>query len=299
MKWIPVLFLAASSALAQTPVARVAEDAKVIDRVAEIGGRGMPADIIRRLVNEDIDLLRGRRADGSYQYAGYERMEASRKDESFSVEPRSNDELMKLEIRGANVYRLVIESPGRRMVVTKNRRVWIDHVELEYIPQGGSSSKAETIKVGAWLDPGATRPVDFADIARSATARVYVRADKEAGYGNLTLTLIEARVFDTPDSPYADAVQSEKAILRGVDHNDPGSVRTMAGRIAQELGSKTVPAAAAATVEVSAPPIAPVAAAPATLAELQNIEDLLTGTESEKRQGVDKLHQLIRRLRSQ
>jgi len=31
--------------------------------------------------------------------------------------------------------------------------------------------------------------------------------------------------------------------------------------------------------------------------ELQAVEDLLTGNESEKREGLDKLHQLVRRLR--
>ena len=31
--------------------------------------------------------------------------------------------------------------------------------------------------------------------------------------------------------------------------------------------------------------------------ELQLIEDLLTGSESERREGLDKLHQLIRRMR--
>jgi hypothetical protein len=32
--------------------------------------------------------------------------------------------------------------------------------------------------------------------------------------------------------------------------------------------------------------------------ELQSIEDLLTGTDAEKRQGLDRLHQLLRRLRT-
>jgi hypothetical protein len=31
--------------------------------------------------------------------------------------------------------------------------------------------------------------------------------------------------------------------------------------------------------------------------ELQMIEDLLTGTEPERREGMDRLHQMIRRLR--
>ena len=40
-----------------------------------------------------------------------------------------------------------------------------------------------------------------------------------------------------------------------------------------------------------------VVATPRTVTELQAIEDLLTGTEAERRQGVDRLHQLVRRLR--
>jgi hypothetical protein len=36
---------------------------------------------------------------------------------------------------------------------------------------------------------------------------------------------------------------------------------------------------------------------PETLSELQAIEDLLTGTEAERRQGLDRLHQLVRKLR--
>jgi hypothetical protein len=34
-----------------------------------------------------------------------------------------------------------------------------------------------------------------------------------------------------------------------------------------------------------------------TQAELQLIEDLLTGNDTERRQGLDRLHQMIRRMR--
>jgi hypothetical protein len=39
--------------------------------------------------------------------------------------------------------------------------------------------------------------------------------------------------------------------------------------------------------------------APDVYAELQSIEDLMTGSDAEKRQGLDRLHQLLRRLRPQ
>ena len=49
------------------------------------------------------------------------------------------------------------------------------------------------------------------------------------------------------------------------------------------------------TMDVTAPPIA---ASADIQGELQAIEDLMTGTEAERRQGVDRLHQLLRRLRA-
>ena len=92
-RMIPVALLAlASAALAvEIPVQRVADDAKVVDRVAEAAKRDLPQDLLKRILDDDIEALRGKRADGSYEYATYERLEASRSDQSFSVNPRKTD----------------------------------------------------------------------------------------------------------------------------------------------------------------------------------------------------------------
>ncbi len=89
MKWIGVLAMAAIStaAAAEVPVQRVADDARVIDRVAEVSKRDLPDGLLKRLVNEDIELLRGKRADGTYEYATYERLEAGRIAQDFSIQP--------------------------------------------------------------------------------------------------------------------------------------------------------------------------------------------------------------------
>ena len=150
--------------------------------------------------------MRGRRNDGTYQYAGYERFESGRTTDAFSVQPRDE----KLEIRGSFVYRLIMQMPSRRMLVTKNRRVYIDHVEIDYIPEKGNSPKLQRVNINAWIEPGDTKTVDFDDVAKQATVRVFARADKVSGYGNIVLSLIQARVFDHPDSPYADAVAAKK-----------------------------------------------------------------------------------------
>lgn len=296
-----LVLLIAAGAFGQIPTQRIAEDAKVIDRVAEASKRDLPGDLLKRILNEDIDLLRGKRTDGSYQYATYERLEAGRISDSFSIQPRKNVDLEKWEVRGPWTYRLLVSSPSRRMVVTRNRRVWIDRVELQYIPQGSSETQFRTFKVESWLEPGGVKPFDFPEVARQATARVFVRADDEAGYGNIVLTLIEARIIDNADSPYADAVNTAKAIVRAIDNGEIPSIRAMAtrlhGLLAGAEASAPAPTAAgepsAATVEVVSPAIDP----GELHRELQSIEDLLTGDEEERRQGLDRLHQLVRRVR--
>jgi hypothetical protein len=299
----------ATVATAQIPVQRVADDARVIDRVAEASKKDLPQNLLKRIVNEDIESLRGKRADGTYEFASFEKLEASRSTQSYSVQPRKNDAPDRFEVKGAFVYRLLIESPSRRMLVTKNRRVNIDHVEIEYIPMNNSATKIQNVKVEEWLEPGGVHPVDFPEVARQATVRVYAKADPAAGYGNIDMTLIKAKVVDSADSPYADAVASAKAILRAVDNADIPSIRAMATRMHEDLATRDVGPALSrpGPTGESAPRTAESAPRQATSTQstpnvevymdLQAIEDLLTGTEAEKREGLDKLHQLVRRLR--
>lgn len=289
---------ASAPATPQAPVVRVYEDARAIERVAEASRGDLPIDLLRRIVTEDIDLLRGKRADGTYQYAGYERLEAGRTSDSFSIEvPKKEDALTKVEMTGAFVYRVIIEVPGRKLVVARNKPVFVDTVEIEYMPQGGSAVKRQVVKIGAWMQPGDLKPVDVDEIGRQTTVRIWARSDKKTGYGNIDVALLQAKVIDNADSPYADAVWSAKAILRALDSSDVTSLRAMAQRMS--LGLR--PAAATAVVDVVAARDAQSSPAvvPADVQnELQSIEDLLTGTEAERRQGMDRLHQLLRKTRA-
>ncbi|HEX3579653.1 MAG TPA: hypothetical protein VHY33_13905 [Thermoanaerobaculia bacterium] len=303
MKRVAILFgvFAATNLAAQIPAARIAADAHVIDRVAEASTNDLPKDVLKRIVNEDIDLLRGKRADGTYQYAAYDRMEAGRKSDSFSIDPEHKESV--LELRDVFPYRLIVNVPSRRMMVAKNHHIYIDRVEIETLPQTSSEKKFQTVKVDAWLEPGTAKTIDLGDIGKQATARVYAHAEA-GGYANVSLTFIEARIFDEPSSPYADAVESAKAILKAIDHGDKPSIRAMAQRISSGFSATTPapigapPATIAATPAASQVYVTAGREDPETLTELQAIEDLLTGTEAERRQGVDRLHQLLRRLRN-
>jgi hypothetical protein len=275
----------------------------VLDRVAEVSRKDLPADLLRRMLTEDIELLRGPRPDGSYQYASWERLEGGRKTQTFSVQPRG-EKSQTMEIRGSNVYRVILDSPGRRLLVAKNRPIQIERVDIEYISAGSTISKMHSVPVNAALVPGQNHPVDLPDIARQATVRVVANADEKSGYGNLTISLVQARIVDRSDSPYADAIASAKAALRGIDNADIPSIRAMAARMRASLGARAAaapastpsPAPVTSTVEVTAPRV-DTAPSPDIYLQLQAIEDLLTGSDTERREGLDKLHQLVRKLR--
>ncbi|MGZ5466004.1 MAG: hypothetical protein ACXWLY_24030 [Thermoanaerobaculia bacterium] len=288
-----LLMFAAVVQAQQNVVQRVSEDAIVLDRVAQASKRDLPRDLLRRIIEEDIDLLRGKRNDGSYEYATFERFDSGRIDGSFSIQPRGEGKMETVEVKGDWVYRVMIEVPTRKLLVRRNSPVWIERVDLDYIEERGTQTQRESIEVRQWLQPGEFRPVDLPAVARRATVGVVAMVEEKGSYGNVNVSLVKARIVDNADSPYADTVASAKAVQRALDNGDVPSIRAMAQRMRSSVGG-------AMTVVARAPeaPAAPQPRpSPEIQGELQAIEDLLTGTEQERREGMDRLHQLIRRLR--
>ena len=297
-KMIAAVILVAATANAQSPVARVAEDAKVIDRVAEVARRDLPTDLLKRIVMEDIDVLRGKRQDGSYEYATFERFEASKTTQDFSIQPRK-DKMQIVEMKGAWIYRALVDVPRRRLVVGRNRPIWVERVDIEFVPERSTASQTQSIEVKAWLQPGELRPFDLPAVARQATVRVIATAEEKQGYGNIVVSLVQAKVVDKADSPYAAAVAAAKAVQRALENNDIKSTRAMAQRMAESLGAspRVAPPPSAGSVVDVVGSTRDTATQLELQTELQLIEDLLTGSETERREGLDKLHQLIRRMR--
>ena len=282
-------------------VQKVADDALVFDRLGEVAKRDLPTDLLKRIIAEDIDLLRGKRADGTFEFANYERLEAGRQSASFSIQPRK-DKMETVELKGAFAYRVIVDVPKRRLVVGRNRPVWIERVDVEYIPQGQSQLQIASTEVKAWVQPGEVKPVDLPAVGRQVTAKVIATADEKHGYGNIDVTLVQARIVDNPDSPYADAIGAAKAIQRALENNDIKSMRSMAQRMRESLGAapRVATTATPATSSIDVRPTSSTADVASQLelqSELQLIEDLLTGSEAERREGLDRLHQMIRRLR--
>lgn len=306
MKWIPVLLTVACSTvlLADDISRRVAEDARVVRRIAEVSRRDYPEKLVGRILDEDLELLRGRRTDGTYAYAHYEREEAGRDSDRFAVRARDENRLDTHELSGETVYRVIVGVPSRRLLVAKNRRAFIDRVTVEYTPFEGSRV-ARDFEVGRWLELGESETIDLPEIAKRAKVTVHARvADGEGGPATVQITLVRARLVDDPRSPYAPAVRTLKSLRTASDERELAKVKSTSARLSDELASaplSDVSTNIAVFPDRAAPPprASDLEAMPHVeiYMELQRIEDLLTGTEGERRDGLDALHQLVRRLR--
>ncbi|HET8772486.1 MAG TPA: hypothetical protein VFP80_01795, partial [Thermoanaerobaculia bacterium] len=219
MKRALLIFLVAAAVEAQQQnvLQRVADDAIVFDRVAQASKRDLPRDLLKRIIEEDIEMLRGKRTDGSYEYATFERFDSGRIDGSYSIQPRGEGKMQSVEIKGDWIYRAMLEVPSRKLLVRRNSPVWIERVDLDYIAERGSQTERQLIEIKQWLQPGEFRPVDLPVVARRVTVNVIAMVEEKGGYGNVNVSLVKARIVDNADSPYADAVASAKAVPRARD----------------------------------------------------------------------------------
>lgn len=284
------------------------DDAKVIRRLAEISKRDLPQEPLLKIVDENLDLLRGKRGAWDFQYARFVREEAGRVTDGFDLPATKTEKIEREKIRGSGVYRLIVSAPARRLVVAKNRRSFIERADVEYTRMDGTKN-FDTVKIDRWIAPGEERGVDLPEIARDATVTVYARRQVgESGKAAVALALLKAKLEDDPDSPYQPITQDMKLLGRAIEQRDlftirnltqsiieaterqPASLRdrvTRAGGEVERAGASLErPRQGASEIELIE-----------LQAELQLIEDLLTGSENERREGLDRLHQLIRRIR--
>ncbi|HEX7708401.1 MAG TPA: hypothetical protein VF701_18205 [Thermoanaerobaculia bacterium] len=271
---------------AQTVGERIAIDAAAIDRVAEVSQRDLPVALLKRIVDEDIELMRGPRPDGTYEHATWERFEASRLTSVFAIRPRG-DEMQSVEMKGPNVYRVIVGVPGRRLLVRQNRPIWIERVDAEYVGDASGRIQQTSIPVQVWLQPGELRTVDLPTISRQATVRVVATADKESGTGNIDVSLVQARIVDSVRSPYAAAIVQAKALPRLIDGRDIEAIRIAAQRMRAAVPSAGVAGTQAAAIDR-------MDARSDLQRELREIDELLRGGELERWRGLDRLQSLIR-----
>lgn len=286
----------------QDPLERVYLDAQVIKRVAEVAHRDLPRDLLMRIIEQDIELLRGKQTDGTYQYAHFEPIESGRVAEGFTVKPREEGErLDRNQFRGKNVYKLIVDVPSRRLIVARNRDIYLDRIELSYDDQKGNP-KNVTFEVGKRLEAGEQLEFEFPEVASDALATVYARSDTKSA--NIELVFVKADLVDNAGSPWFGIVQSAKLLQEAIGRRDQTAMQSLATSMAERIETSigrppgpSVPATQpAVTGETEAAAVETMPVLEIYL-QLERIEDLLTGTPQEREDALERLHKLIRELR--
>jgi hypothetical protein len=286
----------AQSAVDREIARQVYEDAKLMRRVADVARRDLPRDVLQKILAEDLDLLRGRISEYEYRYAAYARTEADRKEERFTVKTnREKPELDSFELEGKLTYRFRIQAPSRRMLLLSNRHIYVDRVDLTYLPIGREAAVAESIDVKTWLEPGEERIIEVPQIAREAKARIWVSTDPGEG-GSVDLAVYRATLVDNPDSPFATVVRRVAVFEDAVRERDYRKLRNVADEVIALLESRVDPGGAP-RVAALPPPGGAARTDDDIYFELREIHVRMLGDENSRKDAIERIERLITRLR--
>lgn len=291
------------AAHAQTSAAEQARrDAWALERIADVSssGRAMPRDVMREIVTQSLETLRGGAPDGTYRWARYERQEAERQSEGYSLRPTGADAPDSFETSGDLAYAIRIEVPSRRLLVVRNRRVFIDRIEVDY-RELGAFRDTQVIEVDRWIEPGDGVEYPLEEITRRASARVIGWADpEERGSAAIEVSWLVPTLVDDPTSPFAQEVAILKQIHASIDDRDQERTESLAQQLATELGRHIEPQRRSDLVidETVARVPLPIGR-DELLYELRTVQELMrTGGVSARGTADERLRELIRRVES-
>lgn len=303
---LAVLVVLAQPVTAQVNAFQAWEDAKVIRRVATVAGKGLPEELLTKMAHGIVADLRGKQAGGTFIWAYYTREEAGQTSDGFALKPRKGEEApAPVELRGTLGYQVRLTVPSRRYVVARNRGIQLQRAVVEYTNELGEKATQE-FPLDTKLEPGKHTDLELTAIAWNPVVRVWGWSDERIGKNaTLEIQIFQPKLVDNVKSPYLPAVQNALALPKAIDREDTVEVRRLCDSIVATLGSVNPEAAASAAAMLSqsatsidvTPQSAGRQSDPELNRRLQEIEDLLSGTESERREGMDKLRQLVRSTR--
>jgi len=305
----------ASQAGAQVNAFQAWEDARAIRRVATVAGKGMPEDLLTKMSNDIVTALRGKQPGGTWEWAYYTREEAGKAEENFGLKSqKGEEEPSPVELKGTLGYKVRLAVPSRRYLVARNRGIQIKRAIVEYTNEKGEKV-TEEFPPDLKLEPGQHSELDLKAFGWNPVVRVWGFSDEKLGKNaSLSIQIFQPTLVDNVKSPYLNAVQQARALPKAIDREDANEVRRLCDSVIATIEGANPEAAArvnamlshqeAPTPEaIAAIPCPQTAAAPAGLdktefnRKIAEIEDLLTGTEAERSEGMSKLHQLVRSTR--
>lgn len=314
----PFVLLTAAAAIASQAGAQVNafqawEDARVVRRVATITGKGMPEGLLTKLSQGIVTELRGKEPGGTWQWAYYTREEAGKAEQSFGLKSQKGDESPSpVELKGTLAYKVRLAVPSRRYLVARNRGIQIKRAVVEYTNDKGATV-TEEFPADVKLEPGQHTELSLAAFGWNPVVRVWGFSDEKIGKNaSLSIQIFEPTLVDNVKSPYLNAVQQAQALPKAIDREDAGEVRRLCDSIiatiegmnpetAREVNTLLARGSGGPTPVSTDSGSGEAGSAGLNQAEmnrkLAEIEDLLSGTEAERNEGMSKLHQLVRSTR--
>lgn len=298
----PIIIAGLIAALTGPAVAQVSErervqrDAWAIERIAQVArsDRDMPRDVMFAMIDESLDTLRGASTDGFYRWARYTRQEDGRSSDRLGLRPTGAENPDSIESTADLVYAFRVEVPSRRLLVARNRRAYIDRIEMDF-RELGAFRRQETIQVGSWIEPGHGREFPLPEIARNATVRVIGWGDPdERGNAMIEIVWLHPTLSDDLASPHAGSVALLKQLRSAVEDRN----REQTAQLANQLARQAAPAPATrqdATRPWDRPAVG--LNRDEILQELRAIDELMRSRRSSSRRSAEeRMMDLIRRI---
>lgn len=289
----------------------VAHDLHALGRIATLSSDlGRSRQVLLAIADEDIQLLRVPRENGTFQWASLQRVEGGRVNNEVTVEQVHSEEILRnVTVTAPNGYRVVVTVPQKRGVFTANNRVWIRNVIVDSTDADGKTTHLE-IPVNVWVNPGDANGVALPEIGSSVKAIVELGVDSGSKKAVAEVGLLQAKLVDDPANPYFPAVRRLLQIREIAAANDMnrGQLKTTIDEallsLPGELEKRTAEQAEAARVRLQMAQTGTVTgnialgdATPDVVIELAEISRMLAGTLQEQSEARSRLDTLLITLR--
>ena len=186
----------------------VARDLHALSRIANLADDiARERQLMKAILDNDIQTLRVPRDDGTYKWASLQREEEDRVTSEKEVQrAHTEKELREITVTGDNGYRVEVLVPRKRTTFSANNRVWVRNVLVDSTAFDGKTSHHE-IPVNAWVSPGDATGVALPEIGKSVKATVETGVESGEKQAVAQVALLQAKLVDDPNGPYYPAVR--------------------------------------------------------------------------------------------
>lgn len=299
-----------SPALDQARLASIAVDFKAIERIAYLCENFQACNpVIQKITEQNLEMLREARTDGSYRWASFQRVEARRSENEININRvDSEQDLDVIEVTGKRAYSVVVSVPKKRGVFLANSKVFVRAITAEQTSADGTTTSKE-IPVGVWVDPGDSHTVPLDEISSSTKARIRVGVAAGGTKAVASAALLQAGLVDDPLNPYYPAVKRFNAIAEIANEKSPsrGQLKTIAQEAYLEVPGEMEKFTAARDAKIlrmkelaetgeKAGTVALGDATPDVVHEIAEANKLLSGTVEQQAAGRALLEALVMKL---